>query len=312
MAETLNDAIALIRSGNRDSARPILKEIIRVEPHNVSAWLWLVETLPHDADKIKALEYCAQLNPQDQTAPKALEMLKARMAPEMPLAATPAAPASIPVEPAPAPEPPAMQAEPAAPVEPPPSEPAGSAVPGEPPPPAPVEVPFTPFQQAEAPVVPVQEPPAQPAPMTPFQQASEAVSMPAPAAVPVNEAPVATPAAQESPAPAPVIPMPPPAAPVAQTPEIVAAAASSEALVKASTPPFPTGTEPPFIAVEPPKTGAEKSTLPEPVIETQDIPEPRPKRRRSLRWLIPAILVSFLIFLLAGLGFLYIQYVINR
>lgn len=295
MAETLNDAIALIRSGNRDSARPILKEIIRVEPHNVSAWLWLVETLPHDVDKIKALEYCVQLNPTDQTAPKALQMLKARQAPAAPSAAdvvaAPAGVEAVPESPPPAVEPPAEQ-----------------ALPAEPAPP-PVEAAATPFQQVSS-----QESPVQPAMVTPFQQATPIEPAPPPPAAAV--APV-----MEQPAPPQAVPVTtaPPAMDEAQPHPVEASAGAlpetpmkTAEAVKAATPPFPTNVEPPFIAPEPPKPSDEKSSLPEPVIETQNVPEPRPRRTRNLRWLVPAILVSFLIFLMAGLGFLYIQYVINR
>jgi hypothetical protein len=312
MAETLNDAIALIRSGNRDSARTILKEVIRVEPHNVSAWLWFVETLPHDADKIKALEFCVQLNPQEQTAIKALQMLKERQSQV-------SAPAAVP-EPVPQPAPvqaPVESVPPPAPVQP----PVESAPPVEVPAAQPVFVPPeaspTPFEQGAAPVEPAVEPPSTPAeiPAAPFQQAAAAPVAPPP------EQPVAA-LVQEPAAPSPqsgqAIPMPAPAQPVEHAQSTPSAEALPETPVqaaealKAAAPPFPTGVEPPFVSTGTPKIEAAKSTLPEPVIETQDVSAPQPRRRRSLRWLLPAILISFLIFLIAGLGFLYIQYVINR
>lgn len=40
-SEKLNQAVQLIKSGNKIAALPILKEIVQAEPNNGNAWLWL-------------------------------------------------------------------------------------------------------------------------------------------------------------------------------------------------------------------------------------------------------------------------------
>jgi len=72
----LERAIAAIKAGRKKEARPVLVRLVSSEPHNVPAWFWLVETLPDRDSKLRALERCVQLNPDDQTARRALEIMK--------------------------------------------------------------------------------------------------------------------------------------------------------------------------------------------------------------------------------------------
>ncbi len=72
----LNTAVTLIRTGQKEDAQAILKEIIRTDPHNIPAWFWMVETLETNEDKMRVLEVCRKLNPEDSKVQKAYEMLK--------------------------------------------------------------------------------------------------------------------------------------------------------------------------------------------------------------------------------------------
>jgi hypothetical protein len=75
--DSLNRAIALSRSGNKSEARELLKEILRVNPQNETAWLWFADTFADNRNRIAALEECLKFNPNCQTAQKGLEALKA-------------------------------------------------------------------------------------------------------------------------------------------------------------------------------------------------------------------------------------------
>lgn len=102
--ERLDQAITLLKAGQRLEARQLLQAVIRSDPHNERGWLWLVESLDDPAQRVAALEKCLAYCPSSTAARRGLE----RFAPGL---ATPA-------EPNPQPEPePVMppQSEPAVP-----------------------------------------------------------------------------------------------------------------------------------------------------------------------------------------------------
>jgi hypothetical protein len=74
----LNDAIALARAGNKQDARQVLIEVIRAEPTNEAAWLWLADTYTTEDERARILEQCIRTIPTSQMARKALSMLKSR------------------------------------------------------------------------------------------------------------------------------------------------------------------------------------------------------------------------------------------
>jgi len=79
--DRLSEAIALIKAGRQDNARPILLQILKEDPRNETAWLWLVQTLPTDEQRIAALEQCLKFIPNSQRARLGLENLRARKTP---------------------------------------------------------------------------------------------------------------------------------------------------------------------------------------------------------------------------------------
>lgn len=97
--ERFNQAIQLIKSGEVERARPILLELLKTDPHNEAAWLWLVQSLPTPAQRIAALEQCLKLNPNSQRAKWGLAQLKPReasLAAKPPLTPRPYVPGSWP------------------------------------------------------------------------------------------------------------------------------------------------------------------------------------------------------------------------
>ncbi len=78
-SELLVNAISLVKTGYKDQAREILFQIIQDDPHNESAWIWLVETMPTDSDRIAILEQCLKYNPESKMAQQGLEVFRASL-----------------------------------------------------------------------------------------------------------------------------------------------------------------------------------------------------------------------------------------
>jgi hypothetical protein len=74
-ADTLNQAIAALKAGNRAEARRLLESILAVDRRNEQAWLWMSGVVDQDAERVICLENVLTLNPYNQRARKGLEML---------------------------------------------------------------------------------------------------------------------------------------------------------------------------------------------------------------------------------------------
>jgi WD40 repeat protein len=93
--ETIQQAISLIKSGQKAQARQLLMQTIQADPHQEDAWLWLAAALDSDEQRIRILEKCLTIFPESQNARKGLERLRANQS-----ATRPSTP---PVEPSPPP-----------------------------------------------------------------------------------------------------------------------------------------------------------------------------------------------------------------
>lgn len=78
-SKMLYEAIALIRASKLDEARRMIFEIIRTEPTNEMAWMWLAETLSSDADRMKVLLACQLENPNSRITKMAIEKLQEKI-----------------------------------------------------------------------------------------------------------------------------------------------------------------------------------------------------------------------------------------
>lgn len=260
----VNAAVTLIRTGQKEEAQAILKEIIRTEPHNIPAWFWMVETLETNANKLRVMEVCRKLNPKDSKVEKAYNMLK---------------------------EVQEMESEESA-QEPKPAE--GSGIEK--------EIPAAPFAE----VSPIQAAPGQfvppPEPVKEEPKPPEAAAAAFAAVQVVQNAP-----GQFTP--------PPKVAEEHPGEAAVAVAAISASGGAAETPSFPSSLPggkketPPFVdenlspAVP---LAAAAAVAPLEPIPAEAHPQ-KPRRKRSWKWLLPAIAISFLVFLCAGISFIYIR-----
>lgn len=78
--EQFNHAIRLIQVGQKESAREILTELVQLEPHHVSVWMWLAEAMPNDEQCISVLETCLKLNPESLMAKRGIERFREHQA----------------------------------------------------------------------------------------------------------------------------------------------------------------------------------------------------------------------------------------
>jgi tetratricopeptide (TPR) repeat protein len=76
LEDDLNHAIALSKSGNKNEAREILKQIVQVDPKNNKAWMWLADTYPDNPNRIAVLEEFLRNNPDNQIAQGGLAALR--------------------------------------------------------------------------------------------------------------------------------------------------------------------------------------------------------------------------------------------
>src|SRR5215217_1644468 len=85
---TLDDARALrqqgiqaAKAGQKDNARDLLQQSIRIDPYNEAAWLWLASVARDNRERLFCLQKLLEINPQNETARKALDAANQAQAP---------------------------------------------------------------------------------------------------------------------------------------------------------------------------------------------------------------------------------------
>jgi hypothetical protein len=76
MDDNLQQAIALIKSGQKKQGGQILAEIVKQQPNNESAWLWLAHCVNTNQQKIYCLNKALEINPQNGAALTAIQKLQ--------------------------------------------------------------------------------------------------------------------------------------------------------------------------------------------------------------------------------------------
>jgi len=69
-------AIDLAKSGNKTEAAKILTALLKEQPENEAAWLWLASCLKNNQQKLYCLHQALALNPENQTTQKAIQKIK--------------------------------------------------------------------------------------------------------------------------------------------------------------------------------------------------------------------------------------------
>ncbi len=76
MTDKLQKAIALIKSGDQQKGTDLLNEILRAQPNNESAWLWMSGVVPDDEQRLYCLHKVLTINPDNQAAKKGLASIQ--------------------------------------------------------------------------------------------------------------------------------------------------------------------------------------------------------------------------------------------
>lgn len=71
--ELLQQGIAAARGGDKESARSILQEVIKLDMRNETAWLWLSSVAENNKERLFCLRQVLQINPQNEHAIKAMQ-----------------------------------------------------------------------------------------------------------------------------------------------------------------------------------------------------------------------------------------------
>ena len=76
MNEKLAQAVKLVKEGQKKQGGLMLQEIVREQPQNELAWLWLANCVSDDQQKIACYSKAAEINPQNENTIKALQRLQ--------------------------------------------------------------------------------------------------------------------------------------------------------------------------------------------------------------------------------------------
>ena len=74
--EALQQAIRAIQEGDRSSGKRLLAEILRADPKNIQAWLWMYEVADTDAQRRDCLLRVLSIDPQNRVAIAGLARLR--------------------------------------------------------------------------------------------------------------------------------------------------------------------------------------------------------------------------------------------
>jgi hypothetical protein len=75
MSDKLSQAISLIKAGEKQQAGQLLAELLKTDPENERAWLWMSQVVQNNQQRRRCLQKVLQLNPANKTAHKALANL---------------------------------------------------------------------------------------------------------------------------------------------------------------------------------------------------------------------------------------------
>ncbi len=76
MPDKLQQAISLIKSGDKQNGRRLLAEVLRADPGNETAWLWMSSVVANDKRRYDCLRQVLKINPNHQLAKTGLAQLQ--------------------------------------------------------------------------------------------------------------------------------------------------------------------------------------------------------------------------------------------
>jgi CheY-like chemotaxis protein len=76
--DLLREAMAAARADDRTKTRELLREVVRLDPENETAWQWLAGVAESNLEATNALEHVVSLNPTHDKAKQALRSVRAQ------------------------------------------------------------------------------------------------------------------------------------------------------------------------------------------------------------------------------------------
>lgn len=76
MPDSLQQAIAAIKSGDKGTGKKLLIETLKVDRRNEDAWLWMTKIVSSNDERIKCLENVLKINPNNETAKRGVALLQ--------------------------------------------------------------------------------------------------------------------------------------------------------------------------------------------------------------------------------------------
>jgi len=72
----LKKAIQLNKTGKREEARKMLIDIVSEQPENLTAWLWLVDTMDSNHDRVTIIHQAEKFHPNHPQLKQALKQFE--------------------------------------------------------------------------------------------------------------------------------------------------------------------------------------------------------------------------------------------
>jgi len=76
----LQQAIAAIKAGDKETGKRLLTEILKADRHNENAWLWMTQVVSSDSERLKCLQNVLRINPNNESAKRGLAVLQQKQA----------------------------------------------------------------------------------------------------------------------------------------------------------------------------------------------------------------------------------------
>lgn len=80
----LQQAITVIKAGDKESGKQLLIEILKTNPNNENAWLWMTQAVGTDQERLRCLQNVLKINPNNETAKKGLVTIQQRQVSQQP------------------------------------------------------------------------------------------------------------------------------------------------------------------------------------------------------------------------------------
>ncbi|HEX9922677.1 MAG TPA: winged helix-turn-helix domain-containing protein [Anaerolineae bacterium] len=72
----MQQAIAAIKARDMEKGRQLLTQVVKADPRNEAAWLWMTEVVERDVDRIMCLRNALKINPNNDAVKKRLAALE--------------------------------------------------------------------------------------------------------------------------------------------------------------------------------------------------------------------------------------------